>query len=253
MQLTFLGTGNAFAPQRFWGCIVVNDRILLDASPCVLANLKQHAIDPAGIQHIFISHFHGDHFFGLPFLMLEYQFLVRTESPLFLIGPPGIEAITRQTMDLAYPGLFGKAWPRPVTFLEATPGVEMTAGDLCFTAVEMRHGDSLMALGYRMQFSDGVLAYSGDTQMTDALITLIDGARVIILEASAQDESPVHLGRQALQTILAHVPVDAQVLLTHLDTPDAKAWQDFPVLVPVDGQQYTFPAPLAPVHEIAHG
>ena len=241
MQITFLGTGNAFAPQRDWACILVNDTILLDAGPSVLVNMKRLQRSPAQLRHIFISHFHGDHFFGLPFLLLDMYFVSTTEDSLTLIGPPGIEERVRQLMMLAYPDIMTRGWPRPITFVEAQPGTRQSVDGLSFTAVSVHHADDyLQPFGYRLYLDDGILAYSGDTAMTPALQELMTDARVIILEAASQDESTVHLGRRSLQALLARTPAGSHILLNHLDTPDAEAWQDLPVTVPRDLQQFTF-------------
>ncbi|MHB9026238.1 MAG: MBL fold metallo-hydrolase [Armatimonadota bacterium] len=239
MKLTYLGSGNAFVPQRDWSCILVNDTILLDAPPTVLGNMKRLNLDPTQLRHIFISHFHGDHFFGLPFLLLEYHFNSRTDEPLAMIGPPGIEEIVRQVMTLAYPDVAQFGWPRPVSFTEVRAGEIHTVDGLSFSAVPVPHVPFPQeAFGYRLHLDDGILAYSGDTEMSDALFALIADANAVILEASAQEVSPIHLGRQALRQILQRLPAHCPVFLNHLDTPDATAWQDLPVIVPDDLHSY---------------
>jgi ribonuclease BN (tRNA processing enzyme) len=240
MRIAFLGTGNAFAPGRDWSCMLVDGTILLDAGPAVLASLKRLPADLAAIRHVFISHFHGDHCFGLPFLLLEYHFLSRTTAPLTIVGPPGIEAWTRDAMRLAFPDVAPKGWPRPITFVEAQAGAPQTADGLTFTAVPMAHAEGYMqAFGYRVMLPNGVLAYSGDTRMTDALYTLVDGARAIILEATEVDESVYHLGRAEILALLDAVPVDSTVFLTHLDSPDPTPWLELPVVVPEDMETFT--------------
>ena len=72
LDLTFIGTGNAFAPTRYWSSFIANNRVLFDAPPTLLPHLKKLKIDTNAIEAIFIGHFHGDHYFGLPFLLLEY-------------------------------------------------------------------------------------------------------------------------------------------------------------------------------------
>lgn len=254
MRLTYLGSGNAFAPQRDWSCVLVNDAILLDAAPSLLTNLKRLRLDPADIQHVFISHFHGDHFFGLPFLLLEYHFMSRTTAPLAVIGPPGVEEVVRRAMLLAYPDLEALGWPRPMVFMEAVPGERQTAEGVAFSAVEMSHGNaSLRALGYRLFLDEGVLAYSGDTGMTEAIYDLVEGARVIILEACSEEISEVHLGRRALREILARAPGDAVIFLNHLDVPGSRPWESLNVVIPRDLQTYELAMRRGQPPEVRHG
>jgi ribonuclease BN (tRNA processing enzyme) len=238
MNITYLGSGNAFAHHRFWGCILVNDTIMLDASPILLWSMKRLGVSPASIRHIFLSHFHGDHFFGLPFLFLEYHFVTNTSDPLVIIGPPGVEDKVTEVMTLAYPDVMRMGWPRPLMFIEADPSQPLTVEGLTFETVEMEHS-IVTAYGYRLHLPDGILAYSGDTGMTEALYRLVEDAQVIILEADSQETSSVHLGRQALRTVLNNVPGNAVVFLTHLDAADAEPWTEFGVIVPDDLQRYT--------------
>lgn len=253
MRITFLGTGNAFAPQRDWECILVNEAIVLDAGPSLLVNLKRAQCDPTRINHIFISHFHGDHFFGLPFLLLEYYFISRTDAPLAIIGPAGIEEKVRRAMMLAYPDIMQGGWPRPMTFVEAIPGTIQTANGVTFSAVEVAHIPNYPAYGYRLHLDEAILAYSGDTGMSESIYTLIDGARVVILEAASQEVSAVHLGREALREVMAKLPQDCAVFLSHLDTPGAEPWREFNAVIPNDLASYTISFPTDRVPEVAHG
>ena len=253
MKLTFLGTGNAFAPRRDWGCVLVNDALLLDAGPSLLVNLKRLSLDPARIGHVFLSHFHGDHFFGLPFLLLEYRFLAKTDALLAVIGPPGVEERVRAAAMLAYPDIFAAGWPRPLQFVEARDGETATVNGIAFTPVAMRHGNrEMQAFGYRIALPDGALAYTGDTTMTNAVYDLIDGARVLLLEATSEEESPVHLGRTALRQVLSRAPRDSAAFLTHFDTPDAEAWADLGAILPNDLDTFHVTIPAAGPPEVRH-
>src|SRR3989304_1978366 len=91
LELLFLGSGNAFAPQRYWSSFLLNGRYLFDAPPTALPHLKRAGRAADDIDVIFISHFHADHFFGLPFLLLEYAEQTLRTKPLTIVGPPGIE------------------------------------------------------------------------------------------------------------------------------------------------------------------
>jgi len=92
LELTFLGSGNAFAsaPERYWSSFLANGRYLFDAPPTLLPHLKRLGMAPTNIEVVFISHFHGDHFMGLPFLFLEHVYLTERRDDLFIVGPPGV-------------------------------------------------------------------------------------------------------------------------------------------------------------------
>src|SRR5439155_18788084 len=83
MEVTFLGSGNAFASEgRYWSSFLVDRRYLFDAPPTLLAHLKRLKVDLPEIEVIFLSHHHGDHFVGLPFLLLEYLYMSERSKEL---------------------------------------------------------------------------------------------------------------------------------------------------------------------------
>ncbi|CAM3317566.1 ribonuclease Z [Zobellia roscoffensis] len=73
---------------------VKNHMFLIDCGEGTQVQLRKHKIKFSRINHIFISHLHGDHFFGLSGLVSTFRLLGR-EKELHIYGPKGIkEAIT---------------------------------------------------------------------------------------------------------------------------------------------------------------
>ncbi len=71
-----------------------NHMFLIDCGEGTQVQLRKHKLKFSRIKRIFISHLHGDHFFGLPGLISTFRLLGR-ESELHIYGPKGIkEAIT---------------------------------------------------------------------------------------------------------------------------------------------------------------
>jgi ribonuclease BN (tRNA processing enzyme) len=86
VTVTFAGSGDAFGSGgRYQACIHLQGRggpgpVLLDCGATSLSALKHLGLDPGEIAAVFVSHLHGDHFGGLPFLILDGQFSHRTKS-----------------------------------------------------------------------------------------------------------------------------------------------------------------------------
>src|SRR5437899_1956364 len=97
-QLTFLGTGNYLAPGRYWNSFLV-DRVLVEPSPTALPNLRRAGGRAADLEAVVISHFHPDHTFGWPFLVLELL-MAGPESGLSVVGPPGVRDFLDEMMRL---------------------------------------------------------------------------------------------------------------------------------------------------------
>ncbi|MFI7632884.1 MBL fold metallo-hydrolase [Nonomuraea sp. NPDC049400] len=90
MRVRFVGSGDAFGSGgRFQTCISVTSGdlvVLVDCGATSLTALKSQAIDPRSVDAVVISHLHGDHFGGLPFLVLDGQFS-RRRSRCTCSGP----------------------------------------------------------------------------------------------------------------------------------------------------------------------
>ena len=107
IRVRFVGSGDAFAGGgRFQTCLHVSGGaapLLIDCGATTLVALRRERIDPASIGWVLLSHLHGDHFGGLPWLILDGQFAGRTR-PLVIAGPPGTERRLAQAFDALYPG-----------------------------------------------------------------------------------------------------------------------------------------------------
>ncbi len=73
---------------------------LIDCGEGTQVQLRKHRIKFNRIKHIFISHLHGDHFFGLVGLISTFRLLTR-ETDLHIYGPKGIKEVITLQMKLA--------------------------------------------------------------------------------------------------------------------------------------------------------
>ena len=102
-----LGSGNAFLPSgRLHSFSVIDKHIIVDCPPTALASLRKAGISPADIDTILITHVHGDHVFGFPFLLLERKYISDRESlkKLTVAGSSGVRERLTHLCNLAYPG-----------------------------------------------------------------------------------------------------------------------------------------------------
>jgi ribonuclease Z len=81
--------------------ITINDQLLLiDCGEGTQIQLSKYKIKRGKLNYIFISHLHGDHYFGLIGLITSMGLLGR-EQPLHIYGPEGLEAIIQLQLDVA--------------------------------------------------------------------------------------------------------------------------------------------------------
>lgn len=221
-SVRFIGSGDAFGSGgRLQTCILVEDdgwRCLLDCGTTSLVGLKAAGINPATIDAIVISHLHGDHFAGLPFLLLDAQLNNRRSTPLLLVGPHDLEPRLRATMDVLFPGSQRALDVVDAEFLGADPcgpAVRIGAGQVEVFDVEHFCGSPPLAV--RVTTPSGhIIAYSGDTEWTDALIGAADGADLFVAEAYFFDKAVKwHLSYATLQANLERLRAK-RVIATHM-------------------------------------
>ena len=130
MRVTVLGAGDAFCNggRRHSGYLVEAPEacFLLDCGTTTLLALKSLGIAAERIDFVAISHLHGDHFGGLPFLFLEYIYENPRSRPLTIVGPPGTEERVRTLHATMYRELSKRPCCFDMRFRELMPGQKTT-------------------------------------------------------------------------------------------------------------------------------
>lgn len=215
LDLLFLGSGNAFGDGgRAFSSFLLNGAYLFDCGPTLLPQLRRAGASPAEIEVVFISHFHADHFFGLPFLLLDGKYRGRGKD-IYIVGPPGIGELSEQLLRIGYPGVQAAPLPFERRYVEVHDGFEATIGGLKVRALRVEHVAEMECFAYRVELGGRSLAYSGDSTLCPALLRLVDGAEVVVLECSCEGVA-VHLSPADVASVAREVP-GAHIVLTHLD------------------------------------
>jgi len=221
MHLQFVGCGDAFGSGgRFNTCFhLVGKEInaLIDCGASSLVALNRLTIDRNDIDTIFISHFHADHFSGLPFFVLEANYVGKRQRPLTIAGPPGLKARFSQMMELAFPGANALQLRFPLTLRELEIGRRGQVGAIKVTPYHVDHDDRAgPCLGFRFEAEGKIIGFSGDTEWTDALIEIGHRADLFICEAYMRDK-PVktHMVLSALERRLGQIQ-PRRLILTHM-------------------------------------
>jgi ribonuclease BN (tRNA processing enzyme) len=220
MQLRFVGCGDAFGSGgRQNTCFHVTGEsvnFLIDCGASSLPALKRQGIVRDDIDLILITHFHGDHFAGLPFLLLDAQFARRTR-PLVIAGPQGIETRLTQVMEALFENSSKTKQRFELSVVALSPRETRTFGAVTVTPFPVVHGESGGPfLAYRIEAEGRVIAYSADTEWTETLVPLARDADLFIVEAYTYDK--VVKNHLSLKTLEAHLPEinPKRLVLTHM-------------------------------------
>ena len=220
MRVRFVGSGDAFGSGgRYQTCIHLSGRgqmMLADCGATSLTALKAQRLDPGAISAVAFTHLHGDHFGGLPFLILDGQFTGRT-APLLVAGPPGTSDRLAQAMEALFPGSSRARRRFAVHVTELAPdGTPAEVGAAIVRGWQVEHPSGAPPLALRVDLGGTSFAYSGDTQWTPALTHAADGTDLFAAEAYTYDR-PIrsHLDYQTLHAHLADIRAE-RIVLTHM-------------------------------------
>jgi ribonuclease BN (tRNA processing enzyme) len=221
MQLQFVGCGDAFGSGgRFNTCFHLVGReinALIDCGATSVVAMNKLAINRNDINTILITHFHADHIGGLPSFILEANYVLKRQSRLTLAGPPSLKSRYAGLMESAFPGTQTMEWSFPLTLRELELGRRNDIGHMRITPFHVLHDDRAgPCLGFRIEAEGKVLAYSGDSQWTDALIDVGRDADLFICEAYTRDKPiATHMALSALERHLDQIR-PKRLVLTHM-------------------------------------
>jgi ribonuclease BN (tRNA processing enzyme) len=234
MQLRFIGCGDAFGSGgRYNTCFhVTGERVnfLIDCGASSLPAMKRLEIVRDDIELILITHFHGDHFAGLPFFLLDAQFTRRTR-PLVIAGPQGIETRLTQVMEALFEHSSKTRQKFDLSVIALNPEERRNFGAVTVTPYPVEHGESGGPfLAYRIEAEDRIITYSADTEWTETLIPAARDADLFIAEAYTYDR--IIKNHLSLKTLEARLPeINARrLVLTHMSDD---------MLARLDGLAYT--------------
>lgn len=184
MEIVFLGVGEACDVRHPNSSLLLRNledggSVMLDCGFNVPHQYFQVSEDPDEMKALWISHFHGDHFFGVPLMLLRFWEMARNR-PLAILGQTGVKEKVLQALELAYPG-FSARLQYELKFMELEPGVCLNKEGLIWRAAENEH--SQRSLSVRIDAGKKSLFYSGDGRPTEATVALADKCDLVIHEA----------------------------------------------------------------------
>lgn len=220
MTVRVLGCGDAFGSGgRYHTCFLLEaptGRVLVDAGASALIAMNRFRIDPSTIDAVVVSHLHGDHFAGLPFVLLDALFVRPRPRPLLVVGPRGVAARVRKTMELMFPSSWRGRNARCVRFAELADRRTKRVAGMNVTPFTVIHMSGAPAFALRIVAGGCTIAYSGDTAWTDVLFEAAKGADLFLCEASSLDRTiPYHLTYESVESN-ARAFGASRILLTHL-------------------------------------
>ena len=219
-EIVFVGTSDAFgAGGRRQSAVFLRapgGGVLIDCGTTTSTGLNELGIDRNEIDSIVISHFHGDHFGGIPILLLAALYEDDRKHPLRIAGPVGIERHVRSLAASMCYAIEDREWTFGIDFHEFHPGQQLEVGPVRVDAFETLHQPHTCPHGLVVDTGTRKVAYSGDTGWFDDLPNHVAGSDLFVCECTfMHSDFGYHINHEELVTHRDELEV-GRVILTHL-------------------------------------
>jgi phosphoribosyl 1,2-cyclic phosphodiesterase len=247
MQIKILGNGGAINDGLSYNSFLIDDFFLVETPPDIMTSLFREQYDLSELRIIYLSHFHGDHYFGLPFLVLRLFFNSSGGSlscKIGIFGPAGVKSKSEEICRLA----LGDNHPVNAWLIDNFTFTEISA----HSEIEIDNETSLKIFpmyhiletcGFSLYRNNRIVfSYFADTVWNDKLLTQIElFPEVIIVDLNGEltDEVKIHMSEQdMIEKAIPHSEGRILFYGTHLKTQKKSSHKNIKYAYP--GEIITF-------------
>lgn len=240
MKIKFIGTGSAIGSSMSGASILVDEKLLIDANSSCSSDLIRNNVDLSSLECICITHLHGDHYYGLPVLLMQYMVKSR-ESTLFILGHDELKERVYEIMKLGFQDIdIEKVFENSkAKFQVPNIGASYNCfGDLFVEPLIANH--TVPTFGYLITNNKKHIYYSSDTEPFNEMNQYISFCDIIILDATTKDETVKgHMSFNQISDLAEQYP-DKIFFANHRGDYEVEESPAVNLIIPGDGDEFSF-------------
>ena len=213
MNIKFIGTGSMLSNDN-QACYLINDNVMIDLPNGTVKVLKR-INKLSTVKYVFITHIHGDHYFDLPFLLLDK--LKRNEEITIYASRWCMPRI-KWLIKMAFPREYFKIlFAKHIHFV--TNKHEVIIDDMKFNRFKVVHGKMKPAFGYTVNYNNKVVTFTGDACLNKAIYEKANESDYMICDCTMQEGNVKHMGINNIKELLEN---DKLTIIPSHMSPKAK-------------------------------
>lgn len=203
MKLTILGSSDMWSKNNS-ASYLIDDDIVVDMPNGACRSLRQNDIDPNKIKHVLITHFHGDHYFDVPFLLLGKTISKEKSDKKVNIycdggGSKKISKLTR----LAFPHSIKICTELKIKNIIKT---KFKINDYIIQKILVDHYLMKPAFGYIISSKNKKVGFTGDTVLCDNVETMASMCDYLICDTTRICGNYKHMGIDNIEYLAEKYP-----------------------------------------------
>lgn len=228
MKVNIIGTGS-IGSKYMSATTLIDNHVLVDIPNGATKFIKELGYDISQIDTILITHLHGDHFFDLPFLMLE-KYFNNDKKNIKIICPVGTTNKVEELFKIGFPGDFEKVINNTnIEFIEQSSEGKIKVNNIKIEIINVEHGKIKPSFGYIVSIKGCHLALSGDSSYCQEVDYLVQKTNTAILDMSlAKNGNDKHMGYNDINNICQKNP-NKTIIATHMQDITRKTALNNPI------------------------
>jgi len=225
VHFAFLGTSGAIPSlardTTSLAFVGRSEVLLVDVGGSPVQKLLAAGIGPRRVSHVFITHIHPDHAYGLPALIQNLLLIGRTTPLPIFCRAEHVDRVT-ELLDLFDLRTRKGNFPVPVHGVEPRDGIEVFRSESFVVSASPNAHGSMPNLAVRVEVPGqrAAVVYSSDTEPCDAVVRLATGVDTLIHEATFPDRHRGRFGAHSTAGEAGQIAAKAAVrrlILAHIE------------------------------------